>query len=235
MRPAYRTCLYRIQVCTSLRAMTSAPGAPEVVAGPRRYRSQLREQQAEQTKRAVLQAAHDLFVTQGWAATGMREVAATAGVALETVYSHFSSKRGLLRAVADAAVAGDDAPVPLAQRPEFLAMGRGRRAARVRAAARLVTAVHLRTVPIAKLLREAAHADAEIAGMLTLTRDLQRRDVATALDLILGRPPAGAERDGVWAMVSPEVYLLLIEESGWTPEQYETWLAATLERVIPRP
>ena len=56
------------------------------VAVPRRYRSRLREQQAEQTRRAVVQAAHDLFVANGWAATGMREVATTAGVALETVY-----------------------------------------------------------------------------------------------------------------------------------------------------
>ena len=181
-----------------------------------------------------MQAAHDLFVTNGWSATGMREVAATAGVALETVYSHFSSKRGLLRAVADAAAAGDDAPVPLAQRPEFLAMGRGRRPVRVRAAAKLLTAVQLRTVAVAKLLRQAAPADEEIAEMLQSTRDRQRRDVATALELIVGRPPTAAERDGVWAIVSPEIYLLLIEESGWAPEQYEAWVEATLERIIPR-
>jgi AcrR family transcriptional regulator len=182
----------------------------------------------------MVQAAHDLFVEKGWAATGMREVASTAGVALETVYSHFASKRGLLRAVVDMAAAGDDAPVPLAQRPEFLAMGQGRRPARVQAAARLATAINLRTAAVAKLLRQAAPADEEIAEMLTSTRDRQRVDVATAVELVVGRPATEAERDGVWAIVSPEVYLLLVEESGWTPEQYETWIAATLDRVIPR-
>lgn len=182
----------------------------------------------------VVVAAHALFVANGWAATGMREVAASAGVALETVYSHFSSKRGLLRAVVDAAAAGDDAPVPLAQRHEFLAMGRGRRAARIRAAAHLATAIQLRTAPVAKVLREGAPADDEIAEMLRALRERQRQDVATALELIMGRPPTATERDGVWAVVSHEVCLLLVEESGWTPEQYEAWVESTLERVIPR-
>lgn len=214
--------------------MTAARSEPEVVAVRRRYRSGLRQQQVEETKRAVVHAAHELFVANGWAATGMREVAAAAGVALETVYSHFSSKRGLLRAVADAAVVGDDAPVPMAQRLEFLAMAQGRRSARVRAAARLVTTVHLRTAAVASLLREGAPADDEIAQMLQSTRDRHRLDVARALELIVGREPTAAETDGVWAIVSPEVYLLLVEESGWAPEQYEAWVEATLERVIPR-
>jgi AcrR family transcriptional regulator len=182
----------------------------------------------------MVQTAHDLFVAHGWAATGMREVAATAGVSIETVYSHFSSKRGLLRAVVDVVAVGDDAPVPLAERPEFLAMGRGRRPARVQAAAQLLAALQVRTAAIAKLLREAAPADEEIAEMLRSTRDRQRRDVAQALELIVGRRPTAAERDGVWAIVSPEVYLLLVEESGWTPEQYEVWMAATLDGAIPR-
>ena len=204
------------------------------VAVQRRRRSPLREQQAAQTKRAVVQAAHDLFVANGWAATGMREVAATAGVAIETVYSHFSSKRGLLRAVVDAVAVGDDAPVPLAQRPEFLAMGQGSREARIRAAAQLTAAVELRTAAVAKLLREGATADDDIAEMLRALRRRQRNDVAAGLGLILGRPPTEAERDGVWAIVSHEVCFLLVEECGWTAQQYEAWIETTLERVIPR-
>ena len=70
--------------------------------------------------------------------------------------------------------------------------------------------------------------------MLQSTRERQRSDVASALELIVGRAPTRSERDGVWAIASPEVYLLLVEESGWTAQQYEAWVAETLERVIPR-
>ena len=203
-------------------------------SGRRRYRSQLRGQQAVATKRAVVEAARDLFVAKGWTATGMREIATAAGVALETVYSHFSSKRGLLRAVVDAAAVGDDAPIPLAERPEFLAMGRGRRSSRVRAAARLLTAVQVRTASVAMVLRQAAPGDEEIAEMLRTTRERQRVDVARAIELMIGRAPARSEVDGVWAIASPEVYFLLVDESAWMPEQYETWMAETLERVVPR-
>jgi AcrR family transcriptional regulator len=214
--------------------MASAASRSAEAAGPRRYRSRLREQQTAATRRKVVDAARQLFVANGWSATGVREVAAAAGVALETVYSHFSSKRGLLRAVADAAVVGDDAPVPLAERPEFLAIGQGRRPARIRAAARLLTAVHGRTAAVATLLRQAAPADEEIAEMLRSTRERQRSDVAGALELVVGRVPTPSECDGVWAIASPEVYLLLVEQSGWAPGQYEDWIAQTLDCVIPR-
>jgi AcrR family transcriptional regulator len=210
-----------------------ARGAGEATVA-RRYRSRLREHQTAATRGAVLDAARELFVANGWAGTGMRDVAAAAGVALETVYSHFSSKRGLLQAVADTAVVGDDASEPLAQRAEFLAIGVGRRPRRVRAAAQLLTAVQSRTAGIAKLLRQAAAVDGEITAMLQATRERQRSDVSSALELIIGRVPTTSERDGVWAITSPEVYLLLVEGSGWTLQQYEGWIAETLERITPR-
>jgi AcrR family transcriptional regulator len=199
----------------------------------RRYRSALRDQQASATRRAILEAARDLFLAKGWTATGMRDVAAAAGVALETVYAHFSSKKGLLRAVADVAAVGDDAQVPLGERPEFLAIGKGRRAERIRAAAALLTAVHERTREVAVLLRQAAPADEEIAEMLAATRDRQWVDVARAVELVIGRPPTRAETDGVWAISSPELYLLLVEQRGWTRKGYESWIAGVLKAVIP--
>lgn len=211
----------------------AAPTKP-AAAAKRGYRSELRGQQAEQTRRSVVAAAHELFLAKGFAGTGMREVAAAAGVALETVYSHFSSKQGLLRGVMDAAVVGDDAPQRLAQRTEFRAMGEGPRRKRIRAAAGVARAIHHRTAPIAKLLRDGARVDDGIAEMLRETLERQRLDTATAFELVVGRPPTSMERDGVWAVVGPDVYLLLVEGSGWTAEQYEQWMEITLERLLPR-
>lgn len=210
-------------------ARTKTTEAPR----PRRYRSELREQQAAATRRAVVETARALFVKNGWAATGMREVAAAAGVAVETVYSHFSSKRGLLQAVLDTATVGDDAPVALAEREDFLALASGPRPARLRAAARLLTAIQIRTASMHRLLRQAALADEEVAEMLRSTRESQRVDGVAAFELMNGRAPSRTERDGLWAINSPEVYFLLVEESGWTPEDYEAWIAELWARLAP--
>jgi AcrR family transcriptional regulator len=209
-------------------------GLAEATPTRRRYRSPLRARRAAETRDALLTAAHRLFITNGWVGTGMRDVAAEAGVATETLYAYFSSKRGLLQAVMDIAVVGDDRPVAVAERPEFASIGRGHHADRTAAAARLLTAIYGRTAAFAKVIREAAASDAEIAEVLRATRERQRRDVAAAAALIMGRAATAAERDGLWALTSPEIYLLLVEESGWTPEQYEAWMAKTLERVVPR-
>jgi AcrR family transcriptional regulator len=181
-----------------------------------------------------MRAAEKLFVEQGWAATGVRDIASAAGVSVETVYSHFSNKGGLLRAVVDVAVSGDDEPVPIAERPEFLSIGRGRRADRIRAAASLLSEIYVRTAPMTRVLQQAAGTDAEIAGLLLGAHDRRRLDVAAAFELIVGRPPTPLERDGLWAITGAEVYLLLVDESGWTADQYQEWMAATLERVLPR-
>jgi AcrR family transcriptional regulator len=216
------------------------PARPASVAGTsdapprRRYDSPLRAKRAEETKATIISTATALFTTKGWASTGMREVAREAGIAVETLYSHYPSKRKLLDAVTDHAVMGDDAPVRVAERPEFLAIGRGRRADRIAAAASLVAAIHDRTAPFAKLIREAAATDDEIAEVLRATRERQRQDIEAGLGLILGRPPTDDERDGTWAILSPEIHLLLVHESGWSLDRYERWLSETLTRVLPR-
>jgi AcrR family transcriptional regulator len=181
-----------------------------------------------------MRAATERFTTQGWTKTGMREIATAAGVAVETLYSHFSSKRMLFDAVVDEAVMGDSEPLPVAQRPEFLAMGRGRRRQRFDAAASLVTAIQGRTAPFAKLIREASTTEGEIAEVLRGSRERQRQDVAAGLALMLDRSPTDDERDGVWALLSAEVYTLLVDESGWSSERYEKWLSETLARMLPR-
>jgi len=183
----------------------------------------------------VIAAASRLFTTNGWVSTGMRDVAAEAGVSTETVYSYFSSKRRLLESVIDIAVVGDANPVAVSERPEFAALGQGTRVDRIGSAARLVSVIHQRTGPFAKVIREAASSDTQIAEVLRATRERQRQDTEAGITLIIGRKPTPAERDGVWVILSPETYLLLVEESGWTFHQYQSWLAETLEHVLPSP
>jgi AcrR family transcriptional regulator len=202
-------------------------------AAPRRYRSLRRAQQAEQTRAAIVAAAARLFTENGWAATGMRDVAREAGVATETVYAHFSSKTGLFQNAMDVAVVGDESSVALADRPEFAAMALGSRADRIAAAARLLTRVNQRTAGFAKALREAAPTDAAIAEMLRATRERQRLDVAAGAAAVLGRRPTKRERDSLWVLASVEVFLLLVEESGWSIRQYQSWVAQMLDREIP--
>ena len=203
--------------------MGRAPQAPpdregaESAPSRREYRSPLREQRAAQTRMALLVAARRLFTTSGWTGTGMRDIAVEAGVATETVYAYFPSKRALFQAVVDVAVVGDDQPIALAERAEFAAIGRGSRRDRITAAARVVTGVHVRTAAFARVLREAANSDQEIATMLEATRERQRRDVSAAVELVVGGEVGEADRDGVWALTSPEVFLLLVESSGWPP------------------
>lgn len=208
--------------------------SPSATAPRRRYRSELREQRANDTRRAVIVAAQQLFAKQGWAATGMREIADDAGCSVETVYSHFSSKRGVLRAVLDGSVAGDDSPVVLADRPEFQAMGKGSRPARLAAAAQVLRLVYSRSAAMTDLLRHAAASDDELEELQRTARELRRQDVATAFELLVGRAPDSVERDGLWAVASPEVYLMLVDGSGWSDEQYEAWMTHTLERIVPR-
>ncbi len=207
--------------------------ASESGAAPRRYRSPRRAQQAEQTRAEIITAATRLFTENGWVATGMRDVAREAGVATETVYLHFSSKSGLLRNAMDVAVVGDDDAVALAERPEFAALGQGSRAERISAAAMLLTAVNQRTSGFAKVLREAAPTDPSIAEMLRAGRERIRLDITAGAAAVMGRKPTRRERDSLWALLSVEVYLLLVEESGWPIKQYREWAAEMLEREIP--
>jgi AcrR family transcriptional regulator len=210
--------------------------ATEQAARARRpYRSPRRELQAAETRAMVVAAAARLFGERGWAATGMRDVARVAGVSVETVYASFRSKGDLLLAAIDVAVVGDTAPVPLDQRPEFAALGSGTRRQRARATARLVTGISQRTAGVVLALREAAASDAELAQRMREREQRRRINVEQGAALVAGRALTAGEVDGLWAVLAVEVYQLLTGLRGWTPQQYEDWLADVIERLLPGP
>jgi AcrR family transcriptional regulator len=198
----------------------------------RRYESPRRQEQALHTRATVLDAAATLFAERGWSATGMRDIAKAAGVSVETLYATFGSKADLLQATINVGVVGDSAPVALRDRPEFAQLGRGRLADRARAAAHLVAGINARTHGIAKALREAAAGDDDLEEQLAAGEERRRRDTAEGLQLVIGRRPTRAERDGLWAVLGTEVYALLVDRAGWSAAQYEAWLADTITRLL---
>jgi len=165
----------------------------------------------------------------------MREVAARAEVAVETVYAHFGSKPDLLRAVLDAAVVGDTGQIPLAERPEFLALATGSPADRAAAAARLSAVVQPRVAPLYRALRQAAAADEALAQRLRADEERRKLTIEQGVLVVAGRPASSRERDILWAMFSVEVWDLLVGGAGWTPAQYAEWLAETIQLTLGLP
>ena len=88
----------------------------------REYRSELRSQQADQTRRRVAEAAAGLYMRDGYAATSINAVARSAEVSAQTIYNVFGTKAALLKAAYDIALVGDADPVPLAERPDVRAL-----------------------------------------------------------------------------------------------------------------
>jgi len=154
-------------------------------AGTRPYRSAVRAEQARATRLRILESATQLFGVRGWAGTGMRDVADSAGVSVETVYKNFSSKAELLHRVIDVIVVGDDEPIPLAQRDAYLAMATGDMAARAQAAADLVASINARQAPLLPAMREAASSDATLAALVSQMHDQRRLEFSPDPPVVL--------------------------------------------------
>ena len=201
----------------------------------RPYDSTRRQEQARQTRRAVLDAARRIFLERGYAATTVAAIAAEAGVSVETVYKGFGNKPGLVKAVFDAAIAGDDDPVPMLQREMVR-----RTSAEPDPARKLhMYGEHLtrsapRHVPVQLLIRSAAATDAgaaEVWGQMQTERLTGMTVFARHLhDGGYLRPGVSLEeaRDVLWTYNSAEVYELLVMERGWTAERYGRWVAEAL-------
>ena len=184
---------------------------------------------------AILDAAHQLFVQRGYVATTVADIAAAAGVAPETVYASFRSKPALLKTLADVRAAGDDEPIPVAERPAFQRIQDepdGQR--KLQLYAEVARDMISRGVGEVQLvIRAAAAADPKIAD---LWADLKRQRLVGATGIATHLADAGLLRDDltveqardlIWVHIAPEVDGLLVER-GWTLDQRVAWLADTL-------
>jgi AcrR family transcriptional regulator len=211
----------------------------EFVKPRRRYDSPRRRQQAEATRREILDAAQRLFERDGYVPTTMAAIAREAGVAQKTVYVSFESKAGLLRALWHLRLRGDRDPVPMTRRPWYVALlDEPDPVPQLATVARLSREVKERAGGLMAVIRAAADADPEMAALwATINGEFHGlvRGVVDALDrrgALRHGLDAATAADVLWALAHPDLWQLLVVVRGWSPARYEAWLAIAVTREL---
>ena len=210
---------------------------------PPREASGLRPDQARTrlARAAVVEAARRLFLEHGYGATTIDAISREADVPQATVYRLFSSKHGILKSLLDVSIVGDDEKVPLADRAPVRTLLAERDPRDQLAGFVTITAqVNARVAPLYRILVSAAGTDpdaAELLDALTRQRQQGQRQIARSLTRAGALRPGVRERDAadiIHALLSPELYGLLVIDRSWKAERYEPWLVQTLiDQLLP--
>ena len=212
----------------------------DVNQGRRGYTSALRERQAAATRQAVLEAARELFLSQGYGATTIDQVAARAQVSKPTVFTAVGNKQALLAAVRDVALAGDDLPVAVSDRAPYqvvLAEPDPYRAIALMAAH--LTELWRRYAGIREVMRGAASSGEP--ALRDMWQTGQQKRLTAARSFIAALTGKGPLRQGLdtrtaadiaWLHISPDNYRALTAERGWSEADYQRWLVDTLTAAL---
>ena len=187
----------------------------------------------------MLAAARELFVDQGYAATTVEQIAAAAGVAVQTVYYTFRTKGSLLREVVDATAAGGDQASATMERAWARDMLSANTAQRVVAlAVEHGTAIYERVATLWPAVTAAGAADPDVAtywsSVSVARRDGQRRMVTRIVEVESLRPGLDSERatDLVVALLGHDIYRTLVIEAGWSLPTFRAWLFTTVVQQL---
>ncbi len=223
---------------TSLPDATTQPPGP-TSQPPRRYASQVRDEQARRTRRAIVTAAHDLFLAQGYAATTIDGIAEAAHVSRRTVFNSVGGKVALLKLALDWAIAGDDEPIALADRPAIkaiLAEPDPRNALTLWV--QTVADVAARTTPLSEALISAADIDPAAAQLLaeaSRNRMLGATAFIRYLASLDGLAAGITEQHAAelcWALTDGHLYRLLVVQRSWSTADFNRWLSDTLTAAL---
>jgi AcrR family transcriptional regulator len=212
--------------------------ATGVKGGPR-DKSRGSQARTRLARRAVVEAARVLFLERGYQSTTMDAISDRSDVPAATVYRLFSSKLGILEAMLDVSIAGDDQAVSVQDRPEVVALFTERDPEKLVAGfAGITVAINARSSDVYRILYSASASD-PAAGALLADYKRQREEgqgrIARSLARARALRPGLRERDAadlIHALMSPELYRLLVVDRGWAPGRYEQWLVRTLTEQL---
>jgi AcrR family transcriptional regulator len=206
------------------------------------YDSRSRKAAAGRTRQSILEAARRAFLEKGYAAATMPAIADAAGVALDTVYATVGKKPALFRLLIEMAISGSDRAVPAEERDYVRAIRQEKDAAKkLQIYAPALRSIQQRLAPLFLVLQGAAPFDSELAALWESIAQRRVKNVRLfAADLAAtGRLRQGLSvakaADIIWSMNSPEFYLLLVQQRGWSPKQFEDYLADSWIRLLLEP
>ncbi|MGC0366814.1 AcrR family transcriptional regulator [Rhodococcus sp. 27YEA15] len=184
----------------------------------------------------IIEAARGLFVNPGYAAVTIKQLAAAAGVSVQSVYFVFGNKPSVLSALIDVSVAGDQEKTPTLDRPWVAAaLGSPHPLGQLRIQVHHGRLILERTADILLALRAAASADDDAAQLWQINRS-QRRTVQEHLMLGLVEKAPFVDLDTAvnvaLTLSSPETYTDLVVESDWSGKRYEEWVVTTLAETL---
>ncbi len=205
----------------------------------RKYDSSARKAAAQSTRQSIIDAARRVFIQNGYAGATMPVIAKEAGIALDTVYAAVGKKPTLFRLLVETAISGRDRAVDAEERDYVRAIRAEPDAEqKLRIYAAALSAIQPRLAPIFKVLQAAATQDTELNA---LWQEISQRRAANMRLLARNLAATGRLRrdlsiakvaDIIWSLNSPEFYLLLVEERGWSAEAFEHWLADAWGRLL---
>jgi AcrR family transcriptional regulator len=201
----------------------------------------VRAEKAQANRHRMRTAAQTLFAGRGYSATSMQAIADEAGMAVQTLYFTFGTKRALLSELLDVAVAGDDEPVPTLERPRVLAaIDDPDPVSQLHEQARLAREIYERVAPVLQVVAHAAPGDPEIHE-LWMTNNAQRAVVMERMITALAAKTS--LRDGLdiamatdvaLGLQSPELYQFFTTRRGWSASRWEQWTAdALVTQLLP--
>ena len=199
----------------------------------RTYVSEVRQRQADETRIRIASAALKLLQRKGYAGMTMEAIAQAAEVAVPTVYAIFRSKTGILAEILDNSRFGESYQEAV---KEVLDANDPRE--RLKRVARLASTIHESEDSVLNLLRGVEAVAPELAEQ---DQKLSKHRYEVQEFLVSGLANAGylrselnvtQARDILWSLTSRDLYCLLVSERGWTPKEYEEWLARTLLETL---
>jgi len=208
----------------------------------RRYDNARRTEQAALTRQDILDAARDLFTSQGYARTTVGAIAERAGVAIDTLYAAIGRKPDLMRALVETSISGQDHAVPAEERDyvqRIQAAQDTREQLAIYAAA--IVPIQERMAPIFLALRDAALTDGDCAAVW---QEISRRRATNMLRMAGALRATGGLRadltdqqvaDIIWSMNAAEYWDLLVTQRGWSPQEFGAWVLDAWTRLLLTP